>query len=599
LSHTTMGTNVGTDYVKVTAVNDGDSSKTATDTKSISNTSSTSTSTTYGTPTVSIGSGIYADGGSATVTCSVTNTQTTTTSYTSGSSTSSDSSVAGTARWRITSNGNSAFTASGTSSSLSGVGTVYNSGGTITHSDMRNNARTDTVVVTAYNVGSTSKTATAQDVTTNSLSWKNPVYTQPGTGTSKNISLAAAGQTYTIVAAVTQKQEYTSGYVAQTVDLSNSVVYSVSTAKTGYSLDTSTHIVTVTNNESTSARNGFRVLLKCTGNANLVRNFTVTFNQSAGSQAYMNPVVTGFTYETFAAGGATKTPTVTYYQDYAWNGVAGSGTRTENTGGTLAYTTTGSLPSGFSTGSNYSTTGNVTWAGRGTTIGNSRDAKSNLTVTVTMNGKTSSAYTCTSCIQVGNYVTAIAPKDSSGGTGSHFSYANIGPGATSASPSLSGGATYTFTSGATKFDSAGSPSFGGTATYSRTYSLGAVQNGFSAVNSSTGVLTATSMGTTVMNARTSGTVTSVLTVTYTHASSYSAGGTVTSSTKSSTATCTQNANAITSISLTVGAATINYNGTTSATVTATFTSGATLNVSNDSGTTYSSNPTGIVTVAKS
>ena len=716
LSHTTMGTNVGTDYVKVTAVNDGDSSKTATDTESISNTSSTSTSiTAYGTPTVSIGSGIYADGGSATVTCSVTNTQTTTTSYTSGSSTSSDSSVAGTARWRITSNGNSAFTASGTSSSLSGVGTVYNSGGTITHSDMQNNPRTDTVVVTAYNVGSTSKTATAQDVTTNSLGWEKPVVTLNPT----SVSMSAAGGTYNVTtpATATQKQQYTSGYVVQTINVPSSAFQStVYTSKTGYSL--SSNVVTVTNNTSTSARNGFKVKVYAVYNNRQSESKVLTFNQpagsrgnltpvitgysystagatgvtnsaptvtyqqeqnawngvagtgtvvstggtlaytttgtlpsgfstgtnfattcnitwanntsastkdaksnlkvtvilggltssaytctvcsqSAGSMVYANPSITGFSYSNFAASGATKTPsTITYSQSYTWNGVSGSG-GSVTTGGTLAYATTGTLPSGFSTATNFATTGNVTWAGRGTTIGNSRDEKSNLTVTVTMNGKTSSAYTCTSCIQVGNYVTAITPKDSSGGTGSHFSYANIGPGATSASPSLTGGATYTFTSGSTAFDTYGSPTFGGTATYSRTYSLGTVQNGFSAVNSSTGVLTATSMGTTVMNARTSGTVTSVLTVTYTHASSYSAGGTVTSSTKSSTATCTQNANAITNLSLTVGSSTITYGGTTSATVTATFTSGATLNVSNDSGTTYSTNPTGIVTVTKS
>ena len=191
-------------------------------------------------------------------------------------------------------------------------------------------------------------------------------------------------------------------------------------------------------------------------------------------------------------------------------------------------------------------------------------------------------------------MSALVPQDSSGGTGSHFSYANIGPGDTSASPTMSGGATYTFTSGSTMFSSSGSPSFGGTASYSRTYSLGAVQNGFRSVNSSTGVLTATSMGTNVLSARTSGTVTSVLTVTYTHESSYSSGGTVTSSTKSSTATCTQNANAVTGLTLTVGANPINYHGTTSATVTATYTSGANKNVSTEA--SYSTDPSDIVNI---
>ena len=716
-SHSTMGTNATTDTVGITAYNIGDTSKNSGEkTASVTNSTSTSTSTTYGTPTVSIGSGIYASGGSATVNCTVTNTVTTTTTYTSGATSSSDSTVEGTARWKITTNGNNRFShPSSGGVSLSGVGTVYNSGTKVYHDSMTNNATTDTVVVTAYNIGSTSKTATATDDTVNSLGWEKPVVTLNPT----SVSMPAAGGTYNAAtpATATQKQQYTSGYVVQTINVPSSAFQStVYKSKTGYSL--SSNVVTVTNNTSTSARNGFQIKVYAVYNNRQSESKVLTFNQPAGSQGnltpvitgysystagatgvtnsaptvtyqqeqnawngvagtgtvvstggtlaytttgtlpsgfstgtnfattgnitwanntsastkdaksnlkvtvilggltssaytctacsqsagsmvYANPSITGFSYSNFAASGATKTPsTITYSQSYTWNGVSGSG-GSVTTGGTLAYATTGTLPSGFSTATNFATTGNVTWAGRGTTIGNSRDAKSNLTVTVTMNGKTSSAYTCTSCIQVGNYVTAIAPKDSSGGTGSHFSYANIGPGATSASPSLTGGATYTFTSGSTAFDTYGSPTFGGTATYSRTYSLGTVQNGFSAVNSSTGVLTATSMGTTVMNARTSGTVTSVLTVTYTHASSYSAGGTVTSSTKSSTATCTQNANAITALSLTVGTATISYGGTTSATMTATFTSGATLNVSNDSGTTYSTNPTGIVTVTKS
>jgi len=576
LSHSTMGTNAGTDYVKVTAVNDGDSSKTATDTESISNTSSTSTSTSYGTPTVEIGSGIWASGGHATVTCTVTNTVTTTTTYTSGASTSSDSSAAGTARWKITSNGNNRFShPSSGGVSLSGVGTVYNSGTDVYHDSMTNNATTDTVVVTAYNINSTSKTATAQDVTTNSLSWKNPVYTQPGTGTSKTISLAAAGQTYTIVAAVTQKQEYTSGYVAQTVDLSNSVVYSVSTAKTGYSLDTSTHVVTVTNNESTSARNGFKVLLKCTGNANIVKNFTVTFNQSAGSQAYLNPVISGFTYDTFAASGATKTPTVTYYQDYAWNGVAGSGTRTSNTGGTLAYSTTGTLPSGFSVGSNFSTTGSVTWANNIST--STRDAKSNLKVTVTVGGLTSSAYTCTACSQSAGAMVYANPSI----TG--FSYADFAAGGATKSPTVTYSQTYTWNGVS---GTGGTVTSGGTLAYATT---GTLPSGFSVASnySTSGSTTWASRTTTVGDARDAK---SNLTVT------------VTLNGKSSTAytctSCKQAANAVTALALAVGSNTINYNGTTTCTATATYTSGSTLDVSGNSGTTYSTSPTGVVTVTK-
>ena len=149
------------------------------------------------------------------------------------------------------------------------------------------------------------------------------------------------------------------------------------------------------------------------------------------------------------------------------------------------------------------------------------------------------------------------------------------------------------------FDSSSSPSFGGTASYSRTYSLGTVQNGFTAVNSSSGVLTATHRGTTPGAARTSGTVTGNLVVTYTHASSYSGGGTVTSNTKTSTATCTQGANVLEGITFTVNSKTISYQGTTKGTVTARYTSGSTKDVENDAYTSYTdeSNPD-IVTFTK-
>ena len=444
LSHTTMGTNVGTDYVKVTAVNDGDSSKTATDTESISNTSSTSTSiTAYGTPTVSIGSGLTAAGGSAVITCSVSNTQTTTTSYTSGSSTSSDSTVAGTAVWRITSNGNSRFshpTTGGTN--ISGIGTVYSSGNSVSHSNMGANEVTDTVTVTAYNYGSTSKTATDSYSITNPKSWHNPSFSTPTNNS--HVSLAVAGQTYSISPAATQQQIYASGTVAQTVTLSSSdFTYTVATSKDGFSL--SSGAVTVTNNTSTSARNGFKVKITATKNSKSATRYQY-YDQAAGSQAYMDPVITGFTYETFAAGGATKTPTITYYQDYAWNGVAGSGTRTENTGGTLAYTTTGSLPSGFSTGSNYSTTGSVTWANRTNVEGDARDAKSNLKLTITMNSKTSSAFTCTSCVQAANVLTWNNPTVTYSGS---TQFANTGGTITMSKSNISISQSGSYTSGST------------------------------------------------------------------------------------------------------------------------------------------------------
>ena len=67
----------------------------------------------------------------------------------------------------------------------------------------------------------------------------------------------------------------------------------------------------------------------------------------------------------------------------------------------------------------------------------------------------------------------------------------------------------------------------------------------------------------------------------------------------STVTCTQTANALTNLSISVGTNPINYGGTSTCTVTATYTSGATKNVDCDTNTTYSFDPTGVVTVTKS
>lgn len=109
--------------------------------------------TAYGTPSVSIGSGITAAGGRATVTHSVTNTQTYNALYASGATGPDQTrSVAGTTTITLTGNGNSRFSLSGN---------------IISHSSMGTNLTTDTVTVTATNSGQTSKTASASKSVTN------------------------------------------------------------------------------------------------------------------------------------------------------------------------------------------------------------------------------------------------------------------------------------------------------------------------------------------------------------------------------------------------------------------------------------------------
>lgn len=180
-------------------------------------------------------------------------------------------------------------------------------------------------------------------------------------------------------------------------------------------------------------------------------------------------------------------------------------------------------------------TGNkATIPGRGITIGNARYC--GFTQCYSIGGKTYTSWFNTA--QNGNYVESIK------GSVGTFSYPTIGAGATSATPDLSAGfgILFTFSSGSTS--SSAPASTYGTLSVPSSFKLSASQNGFTAVNASTGVLTATNRGTTIGDARTSGTVTRTLTATWTPTSSYNTAGTKTS-TWSTTATCTQAANTLT------------------------------------------------------
>lgn len=114
--------------------------------------------TAYGTPTISIGSGLTAAGGSASVSASVTNTETYNILYSSGATGPNQTrSVGGSLLISMTANGNSRFSLSGN---------------TIIHSSMGTNETTDTVTIKAVNDGDSSKSATASKSITNSKTVK-------------------------------------------------------------------------------------------------------------------------------------------------------------------------------------------------------------------------------------------------------------------------------------------------------------------------------------------------------------------------------------------------------------------------------------------
>lgn len=168
--------------------------------------------TAYGTPTISIGSGLTAAGGSATVSASVTNIETYNALYSSGAiGPNQTRSLGGSLSISMTVNGNSRFSLSGN---------------TITHSSMGTNETTDTVTIKAVNDGDSSKSATASKSIINNKTVKSTsggVYTYgdviagtvtngiiPASGGSATAKAGNATQSWNKSATITTYQ-YTSG----------------------------------------------------------------------------------------------------------------------------------------------------------------------------------------------------------------------------------------------------------------------------------------------------------------------------------------------------------------------------------------------------
>lgn len=147
--------------------------------------------TAYGTPTISIGSGLTAAGGSATVSASVTNTETYNALYSSGAiGPNQTRSVSGSLSISMTANGNNRFSLSGN---------------TITHSSMETNETTDTITIKVVNDGDSSKSATASKSITNSKTVKSTsggIYTYGNViaGTVTNGIIPASGGSATATA---------------------------------------------------------------------------------------------------------------------------------------------------------------------------------------------------------------------------------------------------------------------------------------------------------------------------------------------------------------------------------------------------------------
>jgi hypothetical protein len=119
------------------------------------------------------------------------------------------------------------------------------------------------------------------------------------------VSIPASGGSSTISPNASQTVSYTSG---STRAGSVSFAYEIKTSKTGFSLSGAT--VTVTQNTSTSPRNGFVVMVTATGEGSKLATTDVTFNQ-AGASLEVTP-----TELSFVANGEGKTITIASNVDW-------------------------------------------------------------------------------------------------------------------------------------------------------------------------------------------------------------------------------------------------------------------------------------------
>ena len=402
-----------------------------------------------------------------------------------------------------------------------GTATSQRENGTVSYGTWSYSGITRTRTV-SYVYSDVTKTSNSQSetATLNSIVGE---YTSSNPYNGNNQWTKAGGGTISV--AVLGKYNFSDNVAAQQY-VTNSCTYSYTNNNVG-TWNASSHVMTISSAGTTIIGDSSTNTLTITYSG---KTISVIFKRQANAITdYGTPTGGTMSYATIPASGGTISSgtlggTVSQTRTYT-SGSSDTYSQATPTNGT--YGTAISAPSLGATIKNAATVGTLIY-------------------TYTLNGKTGTVGNIVT--QAGNYVTSLTL---SSGT---FSYPTISAGATSATPTVNGFVgTFKFTSGSTSTTTPASTY--GTLTTSITYSLSASQNGFTAVNSSSGVLTATSRGTTIGAARTSGTVTRKITCTWTPTSTYP-GNTVTGTT-SPTATCTQALNKVVSATITV-AGTLSY-----------------------------------------
>lgn len=243
--------------------------------------------TAYGTPTISIGSGLTAAGGSAKISASVTNTETYNALYSSGATGPNQTrSVGGSLSISMTVNGNSRFSLSGN---------------TITHSSMGTNETTDTAIFRCYNESDRTKYVDDSISVSNRIELYN--YSSWNISISANpTSLPATGGTSTITSSCTRSKTpvYTSGSTGTATTESATSTLALTTNPGGFTLN---------GNKLTAANNPIGAkTATVTASYSGATSKSVSVTQAAGPDGigYMQIQGDGTNHPIFRVGGATR-----------------------------------------------------------------------------------------------------------------------------------------------------------------------------------------------------------------------------------------------------------------------------------------------------
>lgn len=243
--------------------------------------------TAYGTPTISIGSGLTAAGGSAKISASVTNTETYNALYSSGAiGPNQTRSVGGSLSISMTVNGNSRFSLSGN---------------TITHSSMGTNETTDTAKFRCYNESDRTKYVDDSISVSNRIelynygSWNISISANP-------TSLPATGGTSTITSSCTRSKTpvYTSGSTGTSTSESATPILALTTNPGGF---------TLSGNKLTAANNPIGAkTATVTASYSGATSKSVSVTQAAGPDGigYMQIQGDGTSHPIFRVGGNTR-----------------------------------------------------------------------------------------------------------------------------------------------------------------------------------------------------------------------------------------------------------------------------------------------------